>query len=109
MLGIEPKLKVTLKYQTTRDDDDERKWATIARDMMEYRHATLEIYDEVFLAPDFEKQADAAICHEVLHLALYPLIAYTHNMFEGDEGKRKELERLEEQVVTALEDAFMGK
>lgn len=74
--------------------------------MMEYDVATLEIFDEVFAAKDFRQTADRTICHEMLHLALYPLVAFVANMFTDEPGKIKEADRLEERVVTVLEGAL---
>ena len=102
---IPPDLELKVKYVTNRDEDEDRKYATIAMGMVPYSKATLEIYDEVFAAKDFKDTADKAICHEILHLALYPLVSYCNNIFVGDEGKQRHLEELEETVVTTLERA----
>lgn len=80
----------------------------ITLDMVEYNKATLTIYDLVFLDQEFYKEADATILHEMLHIVMHPLTTFCYNMFEGDEGKRRELERLEEQVVTSLEKSIVG-
>lgn len=105
VLQISEELDVKLKYTTTREDED-RRYAAIIRGHMPYGSATLEIYDELFTSKDFEETADETVCHEVIHLALYPLISYCINMFTGDPGKQQHLEDLEETVVTTLERAL---
>lgn len=100
---ISPDLAITVKFVTNRDDDEDRKYATISLGLLPYNKATLEIYDDVFSSKDFKKTADQAICHEMLHIALSPLVCYCNNMFIGDEGKQRHLEDAEEAVVTLLE------
>jgi len=107
-LRVSPSLKVKLKY-ITNNDPAERNYAQIDRSMIEYDSAVLEVYDEVFAAADFKKTAEETICHEVLHLAMYPLVAFLDSMFTNDEGKQKEVERLEEAVVNVLQKAFTDK
>ena len=82
--------------------DEDRDFGQTHFGMAPYGKITMEIYDEVFNAKDFEAEAEDTICHEMLHVALYPLISYCENMFDGDEGKKKELEKLEETIVTAM-------
>ena len=105
LLNIDTKLQLKVKYATNNDPVD-KDFASIDRDMIEYRRASMEVYDEVFASPNFEEDAEDTICHEILHLAFNPLISYCHNMFTGDEGKQKELERQEEHTVTLLADAL---
>lgn len=104
-LRIPTHLRVKVKYVTNNPDED-TKLATVDRDLIEYDATNMEIYDEVFAAKDFKKEANKAVCHETLHLALHALIAYCNNMFTDEPGKQKELERLEEQTIATLEHAL---
>lgn len=104
-LRIDPNLGIRVKY-VTNNDPNITYYASIDRNMMEYGQATMEIYDEVFASKDFERTADQTICHELLHLAFHPLIAFCDSMFTGDAGKLKETERLEEQVLGIIEGAL---
>jgi hypothetical protein len=104
-LRLDPELKIKIKY-VTNNDPVERTFAQVDRSMMEYGTATLEVFDEVFAAQDFKKTADETICHEMLHFATHPFVAFLDSMFTNDEGKQKETERLEEQLVVLLQRAF---
>jgi hypothetical protein len=63
----------------------------------------------VFQDPNFKQTADSTVFHELLHICLNDLTAFAGNMFDGDEGKGKELTRLEEAFITRMERAFAGK
>ena len=102
-LRISPDLKIKLKYVTHREEDEGRNYAQISREMMPYGSCTMELTDEVFASKNFPKDADQTICHEILHLALHPLISYCNNMLNGNEGAQRHLEELEEAVITTLE------
>lgn len=107
-LGIDPELSVRVKY-VTNNDPVEKNYAQIDRSMVEYGTATMEIFDEVFAAKDFEKTARDTIAHEMLHLALHSFAAFAYNLCNGNEGLQKEVERLEEGVVHKLQRAFTDK
>ena len=102
-LGIDEGISISIKYVTQDDESHERVYASVDTSMLEYGRATVKIYDEVFASQNFAQLADESVCHEMVHLALHPLVAYCWSMFQGDEGKRAELERLEELVTTRFE------
>ena len=107
-LRIHPDLKIKLKYVTHRDEDEGRNYATVTREMMPYGSCIMEIFDEVFASKNFEKDADSTVCHEIIHLAMYPLISYCNNVLAGNEGGQKHLEELEEAFITSLERCLVG-
>lgn len=99
-------LKINLKFVTHREDDDEKRYGRAFIDAMQYKKATIEIYDAVFTAHNFKEEAEKAVVHEMLHLAIHPLISYANNLFSDDSGKQKHLEDLEETFISTLEEAF---
>lgn len=108
-LQIDPNLKITVKFVTGHECDGDAPYAEVFLDGIQYGRCTIHIYDRVFSDPNFKETADSTVFHELLHICLNDLTAYACNMFDGDEGKAKELIRLEETFITRMERAFTGK
>jgi len=108
IFSIDTDLNIDVKYVAHREGDDETLYAATYVSMAQYGKVTIEIFDEVINSKDFEKEAESTIIHELLHVALHPLIAYCDNMFTGDDGKKKELERLEDHVITRIEKGLVN-
>lgn len=107
---IHPDYAVSFAFKTHGDHDPERVWASIDLGTMEYWRARLTVYDELMgvASEKFEAMADRTICHEIAHLLVYPLVSYCDNMFTEDEGKKAELLKLEESLVSRIETIFHG-
>lgn len=102
LLEIPDSLSIKIKYLTN-NSSESVDYAEIDLSMYEYGKVTIKIYDEVFASKQFEKDADESVFHEMLHLFFHPLTAYCSSMFGSDEGKKTELERIEELLVSTLE------
>ena len=102
LFAIPQSIKIETKYVTHRHMDDERQDAEVFSEMAEYGKVLVEVYDDVFSSKDFEATAEETACHEMLHVALLPITSYCNNMFSGDEGKQKELTKLEEAFITSM-------
>ena len=105
--GVSKTIDVSVKFSEGTEDPSDA--AEVDLDHMQYLRATISAHPGLMsIERGFRKTADAAACHEVLHLVQHPLISYCENMFSGDEGKKAELEKLEEMVVTTLQNALVG-
>ena len=106
LLDLPHGLRLTIKYITPREDDDEQRYGRAFIHNMPYKRATIEIYEKVFAAPNFKEEAEKVIVHELMHLALNPLISFVSNIFSEASGNQKHLEDLEENFITTLEEAL---
>lgn len=106
---IDPDLAVSLRYATN-NDDGVTSYGEVHLEGMRYGRATITIYDKVLTVGDaqFKAYADATICHEVLHLALYPLVNFCANALKEHDGLQDYLIELEEQFITKLERSIAG-
>lgn len=106
---VDPDLKVSLKYATNPPMSD-RLFAEVDMTMIPYGRATIVVYDTVFAESNekFKYNADLSLCHEVMHIFFYPLIAYAGNMMGDNDGMHAELERIEESLITKMELALCG-
>lgn len=104
VFSISPELKIKLKYVTNREDDG-IKYATITRDMLPYKMATLEIFDEVLSSKDFKRVADENNLPRDAPPVLSQVASYLCSKLTSD-GEARYAEDLEEEVVTTLERAF---
>lgn len=102
---------VGIQYKTHQDEDKSRSWADIELGVMPYRRAKITVYDELMGldSESFKRTAERKIFHEMCHLFIYPLVSFADNLFFDDEGKKKHLLELEEDLITRMEELFFGE
>lgn len=108
-LLIDPNLKITVKFVTGHEHEGDSPYAEVFLGNIHYGKCVIHFYERLFSEEPFKETADRTVFHELIHICLNDITSYASNMFDGDDGKQKELERLEETFVTRMERAFGGQ
>ena len=104
-LGVDPKWNVEVQYSASQPPNGPEDVGALDIDKAEYWTVVLVLYPYLFTDENWTDTMERTVVHELLHLVLWQYSSFAQNMC-GNKC-RKELDKLEDQIVQQLEDILM--
>lgn len=101
-LKIDDKFAIEHTYCPEPDPDDPRTKVVCDDSMAEYWSMTMKWHPIGFEGKDWRQLVSTTVSHEIMHMIMWQWSSFVHNML--DKKYKKELIKLEEQVVQHLEE-----